>query len=51
MTWLIGYIRATKVLAVLPQRGKDWLYKRMVPNQILAGDPSARAEYEARRLS
>lgn len=40
----------SKALAVLPQRGKDAMYKRLVPDQVKAGDPAARAEYEARQL-
>ena len=39
-----------RVLAVLPQRGKDLLYARLVPNQVTAGDLSARQEYESRHL-
>ena len=42
-----GLVRA---LAVLPQRGRDAMYKRLVPNQVTATDPSVRADYEARRL-
>jgi NADP-dependent 3-hydroxy acid dehydrogenase YdfG len=39
-----------RVLALLPQRGRDLMYRRLVPNQVVAGDPSARADYESRRL-
>jgi NADP-dependent 3-hydroxy acid dehydrogenase YdfG len=39
-----------RVLALLPQKGKDLLYRRLVPNQVTAGDPAARADYESRRL-
>ena len=39
-----------RALAVLPQRGRDAMYKRLVPNQVTATDPSVRADYEARRL-
>lgn len=40
----------SRVLSVLPQRGKDLMYAKLVPNQVTQGDPSSRAEYEARRL-
>ena len=40
-----------RVLALLPQRGRDLLYRRLVPNQIEAGDRAARAAYESRHLS
>jgi NADP-dependent 3-hydroxy acid dehydrogenase YdfG len=39
-----------RVMALLPQRGRDLMDRRLVPNQVKAGDPAARAEYEARRL-
>lgn len=39
-----------KLLAVLPQRGKDLAYARLVPDQVQAADQSVRADYEARRL-
>ncbi|MCW2601535.1 MAG: putative oxidoreductase, family [Frankiales bacterium] len=40
----------TRVLGVLPQRGRDAMYARLVPNQVQAADPAARAEYESKRL-
>lgn len=40
----------TRVLAVLPQRGRDLMYRALVPDQVKAGDPAARAAYEAKRL-
>ena len=40
-----------RVLGVLPQRARDVMYRRLVPNQVTSTDRSARAEYEARRLS
>jgi short-subunit dehydrogenase len=40
----------SRLLAVLPQRGRDAMYKRMVPDQVKAGDSAARADYEARQL-
>jgi hypothetical protein len=50
-TFVPGYAGAlTRVLALLPQWGKDLMYRRLVPNQLQAADRSARAEYEARRL-
>ena len=39
-----------RLLALLPQPGKDFLHRRAVPNQIEAADRAARADYEARRL-
>jgi short-subunit dehydrogenase len=39
-----------RLLALLPQRGRDLLYRKVVPNQVLAADRAARAEYEARTL-
>jgi short-subunit dehydrogenase len=39
-----------RVMALLPERGRDLMYRRLVPNQVRAGDPAARAEYEARQL-
>jgi short-subunit dehydrogenase len=50
-TYVPGYTGVLlRLLALLPQRGKDWLYRRAVPNQIEAADRAARVEYEARRL-
>lgn len=40
----------TRVLAVLPQRGRDAMYRRLVPNQVASTDQAARADYEAKRL-
>jgi short-subunit dehydrogenase len=39
-----------RVLTALPQRGRDLMYRRLVPDQVKVGDPRARADYEARRL-
>ncbi|MGB8649296.1 MAG: SDR family NAD(P)-dependent oxidoreductase [Mycobacteriales bacterium] len=39
-----------RVLAVLPQRGRDLMYARLVPDQVAATDPAVRAAYEARHL-
>jgi short-subunit dehydrogenase len=39
-----------RVLAVLPQRGKDLMHRRLVPNQVQAADHAARAAYEVRHL-
>lgn len=39
-----------RVLALLPQRGRDAMYQRLVPNQT-KGDLSVRQDYESRRLS
>ncbi len=39
-----------RLLAVLPQRGRDLMYARLVPDQVAATDQAARADYEARRL-
>lgn len=51
-TFVPGYTGVLlRLLALLPQRGRDWLYRRAVPNQILAADRSARAAYESRHLS
>ncbi|MCW2542541.1 MAG: putative dehydrogenase [Frankiales bacterium] len=50
-TFVPGYAGVlTRVLALLPQRGRDLLYKRLVPNQIAAGDLSVRKDYEQRHL-
>jgi short-subunit dehydrogenase len=40
-----------RLLAVLPQSGRDLAYARLVPDQVRATDHSKRADYEARRLS
>jgi short-subunit dehydrogenase len=40
----------TRVLAVLPQRGRDLMYARLVPNQVTSTDHAQRADYEAKRL-
>jgi short-subunit dehydrogenase len=40
----------TRVLALLPQKGRDVMYQRLVPNQVVATDKSVRAAYEERRL-
>ena len=39
-----------KVMGVLPQRGRDLLYARLVPDQVRAVDRGKRAAYEARVL-
>lgn len=39
-----------RVLAVLPQWGRDLVYRRLVPNQVRDADLAARADYEARHL-
>ncbi|MFN2539316.1 MAG: SDR family NAD(P)-dependent oxidoreductase [Mycobacteriales bacterium] len=39
-----------RLLAVLPQRGRDLAYARLVPDQVRATDRAKRADYEARRL-
>jgi short-subunit dehydrogenase len=39
-----------RLLSLLPQRGKDAMYRRLVPDQVRSADPAARAAYEARRL-
>jgi short-subunit dehydrogenase len=39
-----------RVLALLPQQGRDLMYRRLVPNQVKAAGLAARADYEARRL-
>jgi hypothetical protein len=39
-----------RVLAVLPQRGRDLMYARLVPDQVRATDREARAAYEAKHL-
>lgn len=36
--------------AVLPQRGRDLLFGKLVPDQVAATDRAARAAYEAERL-
>jgi short-subunit dehydrogenase len=51
-TFVPAYAGAlTRVLALLPQRGRDLMYRRLVPNQIQAGDLSVRKDYESRHLS
>ena len=35
-----------RMLALLPQRGRDLAYRRLVPDQVREGDPSRRAGYE-----
>ena len=51
-TFVPGYAGAlTRVLALLPQRGRDLMYRRLVPNQIKAGDLSVRKDYESRHLT
>ena len=39
-----------RLLALLPQRGRDLMYRRLVPDQIAAGDLSVRKDYEQRHL-
>ena len=41
LTWLV---------TLLPQRGRDLVYARLVPDQVRQSDPGARADYQARRL-
>ena len=41
----------TRVLAVLPQRGRDLMHRRLVPDQVRDTDRSAREAYESKRLS
>jgi short-subunit dehydrogenase len=40
-----------RALALMPQSGRDLMYRRLVPNQVEVGDHASRAAYEARRLS
>ena len=50
-TFVPGYAGVlVRVLALLPQRGRDLLYRRLVPNQIEAADRAARVAYESRHL-
>jgi short-subunit dehydrogenase len=37
-----------RVLALLPQRGRDMMYRKLVPNQVHATDASAREDYESK---
>ena len=39
-----------RVLALLPQRGRDALYRRLVPDQAAETDGAARRAYEERVL-
>ena len=39
-----------KLIAVLPQRGKDLLVARLVPNQLVQGDAGQREDYEKRQV-
>ncbi len=39
-----------RILAVLPQRGRDLMYSRLVPDQVTATDHAARSAYEGRQL-
>ncbi|MCW2615284.1 MAG: putative oxidoreductase [Frankiales bacterium] len=39
-----------RTLALLPQKGRDLLYARLVPDQVKAVDRSKRDEYEAKRV-
>lgn len=39
-----------RALALLPQAGRDLLYRRLVPDQVRETDAAARREYEARVL-
>lgn len=39
-----------RLLALLPQRGRDVLYARMVPDQVRSGDKAKRAEYESKHV-
>lgn len=39
-----------RVLAVLPQRGRDLMYRRLVPDQVQATQREARDGYEQRRF-
>jgi short-subunit dehydrogenase len=50
-TYVPGRVSAlTRLLALLPQRGKDAMYARMVPDQVTGTDRAARVDYESRRL-
>jgi len=40
----------TRLLAILPQRGRDLLYARLVPDQAAETDAAARRAYEQRAL-
>ena len=40
----------TRAFAVLPQRGRDVMTDRLVPNQVTATDRAARAAYEQREV-
>jgi hypothetical protein len=40
----------TRLLALLPQRGRDLLYNRLVPDQAAETDSAARSAYEQRTL-
>ncbi|MDP3714613.1 MAG: SDR family oxidoreductase [Mycobacteriales bacterium] len=39
-----------RMMTLLPQRGRDLMHARLVPDQVRATDHAARADYEARRL-
>lgn len=39
-----------RLMALLPQRGKDLLFARMVPDQVRSGDKAQRAEYESKHV-
>ena len=39
-----------RLLVLLPQRGRDLLTRRLVPDQVRATDRAARADYESRHL-
>ena len=39
-----------RLLALLPQRGRDAMYERLVPDQVHAADKRAREEYERRTV-
>lgn len=39
-----------RLFALLPQRGRDALYRALVPDQLALADRAARAEYESRQV-
>jgi short-subunit dehydrogenase len=39
-----------RLLVLMPQRGRDLMYAKLVPNQVTATDRSARQDYESRHL-
>ena len=39
-----------RLFALLPQKARDVMYERLVPDQVRAADKSVRAEYESRKV-